>query len=232
MARLPELEVFAQEHDMLVVSVEDLVQYRLRTESVLENSAESALPTEHGDFRMTVYTDSLNGKEHVALVSEPLGDNPLVRIHSECMTGDIFGSRRCDCGVQLDSAMERIAEEGGMIIYLRQEGRDIGLTNKIKAYALQDEGMDTVDANLALGLPEDAREYYAAAHILRDFGIERIRLMTNNPDKMESLEKLGVRDIEREPTIVAAHDGNRHYLKTKQERMGHMLPYLNGVAHG
>lgn len=231
MARMPQLETFADEHDMLIVSVEAIARYRMRTEPMVTFSAETRLPTEFGEFNIAVYTDNLNGKEHIALWTKDMADPPLVRVHSECATGDIFGSQRCDCGEQLDFSLAEIGRNGGMLLYLRQEGRGIGLIEKLKAYALQDQGMDTVEANLALGHGDDEREYYAAAHILQHREIGTIRLMTNNPSKIEHITDFGINVVERVPVIIDPNPNNRDYIDTKRTRMGHLLPYLNGVVH-
>lgn len=191
--------------------------------------AEASLPTEFGDFRIIAYRDIPTGKEHVAIIKGDVADaqDVLCRIHSECLTGDILHSRRCDCGAQLEEALLRIEEEGqGIVLYLRQEGRGIGLIDKIAAYALQEQGLDTVDANLKLGHPEDARSYEAARDILKDLGVASVRLLTNNPHKVESLRELGFAISERVPHEVDAHDHNRDYLRTKKERMGHRLERL------
>jgi 3,4-dihydroxy 2-butanone 4-phosphate synthase / GTP cyclohydrolase II len=189
-------------------------------------AAEANLPTRFGEFRIKVYRDVPTGKEHAAIVKGNVegGEKVLVRIHSECLTGDIFGSQRCDCGPQLHEALKRIEKEGkGVILYLRQEGRDIGLTNKILAYELQEQGYDTVEANVLLGHPVDARSYDAAGEILCDLGIRSIRLLTNNPDKLQALEKMGVEVVERIPLEVAPEKGNRRYLSTKKGKLGHLL---------
>ena len=233
MKRAPELREFADEHGLAMISIEDLVRYRRRTELLAERVAETRLPTRVGDFTAYGYRISVDGSEHVALVhGDVSGEEPvLTRVHSECLTGDVFGSYRCDCGPQLDEALERIAEEGrGVVVYLRgHEGRGIGLVAKLQAYQLQDGGRDTVDANLDLGLPADARHYGTATQILRDLGITHVRLMTNNPDKVSNLEDYGVRVAERVPLTPHPNDHNIAYLLTKRDRMGHQLPDLGLV---
>ncbi|QVQ53181.1 bifunctional 3,4-dihydroxy-2-butanone-4-phosphate synthase/GTP cyclohydrolase II [Spiractinospora alimapuensis] len=231
MARLPRLREFADEHGLTLVSVEQLVDHRLRTESQVEREVETRLPNRHAQWRLVGYRGRIDGAEHLALVLGDVADGEPVttRIHSECLTGDVLGSHRCDCGTQLDAAMERIAEEGrGVIVYLRgHEGRGIGLLRKLAAYRLQDAGADTVEANLELGLPADAREFTVAAHILVDLGVRGVRLVTNNPRKVESVAAGGVSVVERVslPTVVTPD--NLRYLQTKRERLGHELP---GVA--
>lgn len=194
----------------------------------LEQAAVSQLPTQYGVFEIVVFLEHATGKEHLALLVRPWGDAPLVRLHSECLTGDALGSLRCDCGPQLQAAQQMIAVEGGAIVYLRQEGRGIGLANKIRAYALQDGGLDTVDANLHLGFGVDLRDYQIAAQILQQLGIGRVRLLTNNPLKVAALEKHGVAVAERVPIVVRANPYNSHYLETKRSRLNHMLP--NGTS--
>ncbi|MFT8871994.1 MAG: bifunctional 3,4-dihydroxy-2-butanone-4-phosphate synthase/GTP cyclohydrolase II [Sporolactobacillus sp.] len=224
MARLPELEKLAERFDLKIVTVEQLIAYR-KTHQV-QRVTEVSLPTSYGQFHAVGYKGLLDGKEHVALIKGELsGDEPtLVRIHSECLTGDVFGSKRCDCGPQLHAALSQIEAHGrGIVIYLRQEGRGIGLLNKLKAYKLQESGEDTVEANEALGFPADMRDYEAAAEILNDLGVRRVRLMTNNPRKIDGLKTYGIKQIERVPLEVAASETNREYLLTKQQKMGHWL---------
>ncbi|MEJ7832739.1 MAG: bifunctional 3,4-dihydroxy-2-butanone-4-phosphate synthase/GTP cyclohydrolase II [Nocardioides sp.] len=236
MKRGPQLREFADEHGLAMISIDDLVRYRRRTENLVERVAETRLPTRHGDFTAYGYRITVDGSEHIALVygdgavngwgAEPV----LTRVHSECLTGDVFGSDRCDCGPQLDEALERIVAEGrGVVVYLRgHEGRGIGLVAKLQAYQLQDGGRDTVDANLDLGLPADARHYGTATQVLRDLKVESVRLMTNNPDKVRNLEDFGVPVAERVPLTPHPNDHNLAYLLTKRDRMGHQLPDLEG----
>jgi 3,4-dihydroxy 2-butanone 4-phosphate synthase/GTP cyclohydrolase II len=230
MKRGPELREFADEHGLAMISIEDLVRYRRRVENLVERVAETRLPTRHGDFTAYGYRITVDGSEHIALVhGDVSGADPvLTRVHSECLTGDVFGSRRCDCGPQLDEALQRVAAEGrGIVIYLRgHEGRGIGLIAKLQAYALQDDGRDTVDANLDLGLPADARHYGTATQILRDLGVATVRLLTNNPDKVSNLEEFGVSVAARVPLTPHPNDHNIAYLLTKRDRMGHLLPDL------
>jgi 3,4-dihydroxy 2-butanone 4-phosphate synthase/GTP cyclohydrolase II len=235
MKRGPELREFADEHGLALVSIDDLVHYRRRTENHVVRVAETRLPTRHGAFMAFGYRITIDDSEHIALVyGDPAdlrtGVPVLTRVHSECLTGDVFGSERCDCGPQLDEALELIVKEGrGVAVYLRgHEGRGIGLLAKLQAYQLQDGGRDTVDANLDLGLPADARHYGAATQILRDLGIESVRLLTNNPDKTQSLEAYGIRVTERVPLTPRPNDHNLTYLRTKRDRMGHVLPGLSG----
>ena len=234
MKRGRELREFADEHGLALISIDDLVHYRRRTENHVVRVAETRLPTRHGEFLAFGYRITIDDSEHVALVyGDPAdlrtGVPVLTRVHSECLTGDVFGSERCDCGPQLDEALELIVEEGrGVAVYLRgHEGRGIGLLAKLQAYQLQDGGRDTVDANLDLGLPADARHYGAATQILRDLGIDSVRLLTNNPDKTRSLEAYGIRVTERVPLTPRPNDHNLTYLRTKRDRMGHVLPGLS-----
>lgn len=230
MKRAPELRAFADEHDLAMISIEDLVRYRRRHENLVERVAETRLPTRHGDFTAYGYRVTVDGSEHVALVhGDVTGTEPvLTRVHSECLTGDVFGSARCDCGPQLDEALERIVAEGrGVVVYLRgHEGRGIGLVAKLQAYQLQDGGRDTVDANLDLGLPADARHYGTATQVLKDLKVESVRLLTNNPDKVANLELYGVPVAERVGLTPHPNDHNLAYLLTKRDRMGHELPGL------
>jgi 3,4-dihydroxy 2-butanone 4-phosphate synthase/GTP cyclohydrolase II len=233
MKRGPQLREFADEHGLKLISIEQMVHHRRRTESHVERVAETRLPTRYGDFTAFGYRITVDSSEHIALVyGDPAalrdGEPVLTRVHSECLTGDVFGSARCDCGPQLDEALRRVAEEGrGVVIYLRgHEGRGIGLLAKLQAYQLQDAGRDTVDANLDLGLPADARHYGAATQILRDLGVSSVRLLTNNPDKTSSLESYGVPVAERVALTPRPNDHNLGYLLTKRDRMGHDLPNL------
>ncbi|MFC5678598.1 bifunctional 3,4-dihydroxy-2-butanone-4-phosphate synthase/GTP cyclohydrolase II [Aeromicrobium endophyticum] len=227
--RAPELRAFADEHGIALVSIEDLQVYRRLHESQVERLATTRLPTEFGEFQAHGYRDRIEGSEHIALVhGDPGTEDVLVRIHSECLTGDVFGSRRCDCGPQLELSMTEITRAGaGIVVYLRgHEGRGIGLLHKLQAYALQDSGSDTVDANLQLGFGEDERDYAAGAQILRDLGVTSARLLTNNPDKTTALEAYGVKVSERLPLVIAPTEDSLRYLQTKAERMGHDLPGL------
>ncbi|KNH37670.1 bifunctional 3,4-dihydroxy-2-butanone-4-phosphate synthase/GTP cyclohydrolase II [Exiguobacterium acetylicum] len=224
MARVDDLLLYKEEHDLKLITIEALVAY---LERPLTREAEVLLPTTFGAFRMIGYTTQ-DDKEHVAVLSGEAHDGMLVRLHSECLTGDVFGSKRCDCGPQLDAALERIEREGGAVLYLRQEGRGIGLMAKLKAYELQEQGLDTVEANHALGYPTDMRDYTVAANMLRDLGVTKIRLMTNNPDKQRVLEQEGIEIIERVPHQVPAEPENQRYLKTKQTKLGHWLDIQGG----
>jgi len=226
MMRLPKLIDYAREHGLKIISIADLIEYRMKSESLIKREAEANLPTAYGTWRIYAYTSLVDNKEHVALVmGEIKEDEPvLVRVHSECLTGDVFGSLKCDCRSQLHKAMEMIAKEGkGVIVYLRQEGRGIGLVNKIKAYHLQDHGFDTVEANKKLGFPPDMRDFGIGAQILRDLGVRKMRLMTNNPRKLIGLEGYGLEVVERVPIEVGICKYNVNYLKTKKEKLGHML---------
>ncbi|WP_058047753.1 bifunctional 3,4-dihydroxy-2-butanone-4-phosphate synthase/GTP cyclohydrolase II [Streptomyces roseifaciens] len=231
MLRLPELIPFARKHGLAIISIEDLIAHRRAAEATVHREAETRLPTAFGDFRAYGYRSAADGIEHIALVAGDLGDGEdvLVRVHSECLTGDVFASLRCDCGPQLHASLERIAGEGrGVVLYLRgHEGRGIGLLPKLRAYELQEDGRDTLDANLELGLPADARDYAAGARILTDLGVRSLRLLTNNPDKTAALVRHGLRVTGREPMPVQAGEHNLHYLRTKRDRMGHDLPWLD-----
>lgn len=231
MLRLPQLVPFARKHGLTIISIEDLIAHRRSSEPTVRREAEVRLPTAFGAFTAYGYRSTTDGVEHVALVHGDLGDGDdvLVRVHSECLTGDIFQSQRCDCGPQLHASMRRITEEGrGVVVYLRgHEGRGIGLLSKLRAYELQERGIDTLDANLELGLPADARDYAAGAQILKDLGVHSLRLMTNNPDKTAAILRHGLAVTGREPMPVQAGEHNLRYLRTKRDRMGHDLPWLD-----
>jgi 3,4-dihydroxy 2-butanone 4-phosphate synthase/GTP cyclohydrolase II len=226
MARVPELSKFAKKHGLLIVTIADLVKYRVRTESLVKRVATAKLPTDYGEFQIHTFENLVDGQTHVALVQGDLADGKdvLVRVHSQCLTGEVFHSARCDCGGQLDSAMQRIAAEGrGVLLYLNQEGRGIGLTNKIRAYALQDEGFDTVEANERLGFKADQRDYGMGVQILRELGVRSMRLLSNNPRKLVGIEGYGLSVSEWLPLEIPASDSTRRYLKTKKEKLGHKL---------
>jgi len=226
MARRPDLEKFAKTHGLKICTIADIIAYRIRTESLVRPVAKVSLPTRYGEFEMVGFENDLDGREHVALVKGDItSDEPvLVRVHSECLTGDIFASYRCDCGEQLHKAMEMVEEEGrGVIVYMRQEGRGIGLLNKLKAYHLQENGRDTVEANVELGFPPDLRDYGIGAQILVGLGVGKMRLMTNNPKKIKGLEGYGLHIVERVPIESSPNEANKKYLKTKKEKMGHLL---------
>lgn len=226
MARMPQLEEFAQQHDIKIVSVEDLISYRRRHERLIDRVAEARVPTEYGDFTAVSYSSVVDVQEHIAFVKGDVRqkDSVLVRVHSECLTGDVFGSKRCDCGYQVQLALEAIEKYGsGVLLYMRQEGRGIGIHNKLKAYALQDKGYDTVEANVMLGFAPDPRQYGIGAQILEDLGVKKMRLLTNNPTKRVGLEGFGLEVVERIPIIAPPTDENVKYMETKRKRMGHIL---------
>jgi len=233
MARMPELKKFARKHNLKVGTIADIIRYQLKHDSLVKNEVSVRLPTEFGEFTMIGYSNVVDQAEHVALVmGNPKPDTAcLVRVHSECLTGDVFASRRCDCGSQLHAAMRQVAEVGeGVVLYLRQEGRGIGLLNKLRAYQLQDEGHDTVEANHKLGFKADLRDYGIGAQILRDIGVRRLRLLTNNPKKIVALDGYSLEVVERVQLQVQPHADNIHYLQTKQDKLGHML-HLKDVSH-
>ncbi|CAN5488631.1 bifunctional 3,4-dihydroxy-2-butanone-4-phosphate synthase/GTP cyclohydrolase II [soil metagenome] len=226
MARLPDLMIFAKKHKLKLVTIKDLIQYRLNKENLVKKVVETDLPTKYGKFHVVMYKSCVDEKEHIALVKGKLDISKpvMVRVHSECLTGDIFGSLRCDCGDQLEKSMKKIETNGsGVILYMRQEGRGIGLLNKLKAYNLQDKGADTVDANIALGFKADLRDYGIGAQILRDLGIKKINLLTNNPKKVIGLKGYGLEITQRTPIEIQANTVNKNYLSTKRDKMGHLI---------
>jgi 3,4-dihydroxy 2-butanone 4-phosphate synthase/GTP cyclohydrolase II len=231
MARLPDLVAFSERHHIKIVTIADLIQYRLRKEKLVKRSASAAMPTSFGNFRAIVYENDIDHVDHVALVKGEFGpeDSVLVRVHSECLTGDAFGSRRCDCGEQLHAALGMIDEEScGVLLYMRQEGRGIGLKNKMRAYELQDgEGLDTVQANERLGFPPDMRDYGVGAQILSDLGIKKMRMITNNPGKRAGIEGYGLTIVERVPLEIEPNENNLEYLRTKKEKLGHVLHLMS-----
>lgn len=228
MARLPDLLVFKEKHNLKLITIQDLIQYRNAMEKLVERAVDVRLPTDFGTFRAIAYTNFVDNKEHVALVKGDIdSERPtLVRVHSECLTGDVFHSQRCDCGPQLEAALKQIEEAGsGVLLYMRQEGRGIGLINKLKAYELQEQGMDTVDANLKLGFPADLRDYGIGAQILKDLGVRQMRLLTNNPRKIKGLEGYGLEVVERVPIQMDVKEDNNSYLRTKKSKLGHLLSF-------
>ena len=228
MARTDELLKFGEKHNLKVITIADLVEYRRKKEAFIERVVETKMPTKYGDFRIFGFVNKLNGEHHVALVKGDIkGDEAvLTRVHSECLTGDALGSKRCDCGEQYAAAMKQIAKEGrGVLLYMRQEGRGIGLINKLRAYELQDKGMDTVEANIALGFPSDMRNYDIAAEILKDLGVNKVRVLPNNTEKISGLSKYDIKIVERVPIEMNYNEINEFYLKTKKEKMGHILHY-------
>ncbi|KRE54329.1 bifunctional 3,4-dihydroxy-2-butanone-4-phosphate synthase/GTP cyclohydrolase II [Paenibacillus sp. Soil522] len=228
MARLPDLLVFKEKHNLKLITIQDLIQYRNAMEKLVERAVDVKLPTDFGTFRAIAYTNFVDNKEHIALVKGEIDpERPvLVRVHSECLTGDVFHSHRCDCGPQLEAALKQIEVEGsGILLYMRQEGRGIGLINKLKAYELQEQGLDTVDANLKLGFPADLRDYGIGAQILKDLGVRQMRLLTNNPRKIKGLEGYGLEVVERVPIQMDANEDNKSYLRTKKSKLGHLLRF-------
>jgi 3,4-dihydroxy 2-butanone 4-phosphate synthase/GTP cyclohydrolase II len=226
MARLPRLAEIARAHGLKIATIKDLIEYRRRTEKLVQNIVTTVMPSRFGKFTLHLYEDVLTGDHHIAMVKGEVSgvENVLVRVHSQCLTGDVFGSMRCDCGDQLDRALKRISDEGrGVLLYMRQEGRGIGLANKLRAYALQDQGHDTVEANEVLGLPADARDYGIGAQILADLGLTTIRIMTNNPAKRIGIEGYGLKVVERVPIQTSPNEHNLHYLNTKRGKLGHLL---------
>jgi 3,4-dihydroxy 2-butanone 4-phosphate synthase/GTP cyclohydrolase II len=226
MARLPDLEAFAREHGLKMMTIADLIAYRRRNEKIVECVEEVSLPTDYGSLRQRMYVEQPTGLEHLALIKGDLagGEPPLVRVHSECFTGDVLASERCDCGHQLHAAMRMIEREGrGAVLYMRQEGRGIGLQNKLHAYHLQEKGLDTVEANVRLGFPPDLRDYGAGAQMLVDLGVDKIRLMTNNPCKIKGLSGYGIEIVDRVPIVVPPNEHDARYLATKKDKMGHLF---------
>ena len=227
MARLPELKEFARKHELKIVSIKDLIEYRYKNDSLVKREVEVEVPTEHGDFKIYAYSNIVDGKDHLAIVSGDIQeDAPVVRIHSECFTGDVLGSRKCDCADQLHRSLDYISENGGVVLYMRQEGRGIGLINKLKAYKLQNEGHDTVDANNILGFGDDMRSYGLCAQILDDLDVKKVKLMTNNPRKISGLESYGISVVERVGLEIPPNDVNESYLSVKKSKLGHLLDII------
>ena len=228
MARVPELMEYVKKNHLKIITIADLIDYRRRNETLIERAATVEMPTRYGEFKAYSYISKITKENHLALVVGNIDDGQpvMVRVHSECLTGDVFGSRRCDCGDQLDFALKCIQKEGrGVLLYMRQEGRGIGFTNKMRAYSLQDDGMDTVEANRALGFADDLRDYGIGAEILVDLGIKKLRLLTNNPKKISGIEGFGLEIVERIPIQIKSNKRNIRYLKTKKEKMGHILTF-------
>jgi 3,4-dihydroxy 2-butanone 4-phosphate synthase/GTP cyclohydrolase II len=227
MARMPDLEIFAKEHNLGIVTIADLINFRMKTECLVRRAASATIPSRYGgSFQMIVYENDVDDSKHLALVKGDIGpeDNVLVRVHSECLTGDVFGSERCDCGDQLHTAMRMVEKEGkGVIVYMHQEGRGIGIVNKIRAYELQERGRDTVEANIELGFKPDLRDYGIGAQILVNLGVKKMRLLTNNPKKIVGLEGYGIAIADRVPIVIEPTENNIHYLETKKKKMGHLL---------
>ncbi len=223
MARLPELKEFASRFDLKLITIKDLIEYRYMNDTLVKREVEVKIPTEHGDFTIYAYTNSVDDKEHLAIVAGDITDDPVVRIHSECFTGDVLGSKKCDCAEQLVASLDYISEHGGIVLYMRQEGRGIGLINKLKAYKLQNQGLDTVEANTQLGFDDDSRDYGLSAQMLRDLGVNSVRLMTNNPRKIQGLKDHGINVSGRVQLQIKPNEANLGYLKVKKSKLGHLL---------